>query len=85
MWRNFHLKPRFCQGILATRSKYRQRQMATNRKAYGLSLPPNVRADVVRVTQAFIFFESFERKGRALSEGKGDIRSPRKGCHSVFQ
>jgi hypothetical protein len=53
-------------------------------KAYGLSLPANVRADVVRVTQAFIFFESFERKAEP-SEGKSDIRSPRKGCHSVFQ
>ena len=86
MWRNFHLKSRLFQAdtrdpaLNIDSAKWRQIE-----KAYGLSLPPNVRADVVRVTQAFIFFESFERKRRALGEGKGDIRSPRKGCHSVFQ
>ena len=39
-------------------------------KAYGSSLPPNLRADVVRVTEAFLFFESFERTAEPLAKVK---------------
>ena len=53
-------------------------------KAYGLSLPPNVRADVVRVTQAFIFFESFERKAEPLAKVRVILEAHEKAATRFF-
>jgi len=53
-------------------------------KAYGLPLPPNVRAEIVRATQAFLFFESFERTAEPLAKVKVILEAHEKAATRFF-
>jgi hypothetical protein len=53
-------------------------------KAYGTSLPPNVRADIVRTTEAFLFFESFERAPEPLTKVKVILEAHDKAATRFF-
>ena len=53
-------------------------------EAYGLSLPPNVRADIDRATQAFLFFESFERTAEPLAKVRVILEAHDKAATRFF-
>jgi hypothetical protein len=53
-------------------------------EAYGLSLPPNVRTDIDRATQAFLFFESFERTAEPLAKVKVILEAHEKAATRFF-
>jgi hypothetical protein len=53
-------------------------------KAYGASLPPNVRADVVRATEAFLFSQSFERGGEPIAKVKVILEAHEKAATRFF-
>ena len=52
--------------------------------ACGVSLPPNVRADIDRVTQAFLFFESFEHAPEPLAKVKVILEAHDKAATRFF-
>jgi hypothetical protein len=53
-------------------------------KAYGSSIPPNVRADIVRATEVFVFFESFERTAQPLTTIKVILEAHDKAATRFF-
>ena len=53
-------------------------------KAYGSSLPPNLRADIVRATEAFLFFESFEQTAEPLAKVKVILEAHDKAATRFF-
>ena len=52
--------------------------------ACGVSLPPNVRADIDRATQAFLFFESFEHAPEPLAKVKVILEAHDKAATRFF-
>ena len=53
-------------------------------KIYGSFLPPNVRADIVRATEAFLFFEGFERTSEPLAKVKVILEAHDKAATRFF-
>jgi len=53
-------------------------------EAYGVPLPPKVRADIVRATEAFLFFESFERTTEPLAKVKVILEAHDKAATRFF-
>jgi hypothetical protein len=60
-------------------AKWRQME-----KIYGSFLPPNVRADIVRATEAFLFFEGFERTSEPLAKVKVILEAHDKAATRFF-
>ena len=52
--------------------------------ACGVSVPPNVRADIDRATQAFLFFESFEHAPEPLAKVKVILQAHDKAATRFF-
>ena len=61
------------------RAKWRQIE-----KIYGSFLAPNVRADIVRATEAFLFFEGFERTSEPLAKVKVILEAHDKAATRFF-
>lgn len=53
-------------------------------KTYGASLTPKVRAEIVRATEAFLFFENFERTGEPLAKVKVILEAHDKAATRFF-
>jgi hypothetical protein len=51
---------------------------------YGPSLPPKVRTEIVRATEAFLFFESFERSAEPLAKVKVILEAHDKAATRFF-
>ena len=53
-------------------------------KAYGSSLPPGVRAAIVRATEAYIFLQSFEQNSEGLAKAKVILEAHDKAANRFF-
>jgi hypothetical protein len=53
-------------------------------KAFGASLLPNLRADAVRATEAFLFSEKFERKSESIAKAKIILEAHDKAATRFF-
>lgn len=53
-------------------------------KAYGSSLPPGVRAAIVRATDAYIFLQSFEQTSEGLAKAKVILEAHDKAATRFF-
>ena len=53
-------------------------------EAYGASLPPNVRADIVRATEVFFFSENFARTGEPTATVKVILEAHDKAATRFF-
>jgi hypothetical protein len=51
-------------------------------EAYGASLQPNIRADIIRATEVFLFSQNLERTDEAIAKVKV-IQNPRQSCHDL--
>jgi hypothetical protein len=54
-------------------------------KAYGSSLPPSVRAQIVRATEAYVFLQSFEQTSEGLAKAKVILEAHDKAATRFFQ
>ena len=53
-------------------------------KAYGSSLPPGVRAAIVRATEAYVFLQSFEQTAEGLAKAKVILEAHDKAATRFF-
>ena len=53
-------------------------------EAYGASLPPEARSDIVRATQAFLFSENFARTGEPAANVKVILEAHDKAASRFF-
>jgi hypothetical protein len=53
-------------------------------EAYGASLQPNIRADIIRATEVFLFSQNFERTDEAIAKVKV-ILEAHDSCHAILQ
>lgn len=53
-------------------------------KAYGSSLPPDVRANIVQVTEAYVFLHSFEQTSEGLAKAKVILEAHDKAATRFF-
>jgi hypothetical protein len=54
-------------------------------KAYGATLSAKVRAHILRATERFLFFESFERSVEPMAKVKVILEAHDKAGYSIFQ